>query len=98
MDKSSVKVQILDSEYALKADADAEYLHKLASFVDQKMQKLGESANISSQLKIAVLTALNLADELFRLKEKHSKLLIEIEKTSDKITENLDSYLNRFTN
>lgn len=97
MERRSIKVNIWGSEYALKSDADPQYLQELALFVDKRLQKLGEGATVNSQLKIAVLTALNIADELFRLKEKHEKLVNEIEKTSDQITENLDNYLNRFS-
>jgi cell division protein ZapA len=97
MERNSVTVNILGSEYALKSEAEPQYLQELATFLDKKMQKLGEGTNVGSQLKIAVLTALNLADELFRLKEKHEKLVTEIENTSDQISENLDNYLNRIT-
>ncbi len=96
MEKGSVKVNILGIDYALKSDSDPAYLHELAGYVDQKMRQLGEGTKVNSQLKIAILTALNITDELFRLKTKHEKLLKEIESTSEEITENLDQYLNRY--
>ena len=97
MEKNSVKVNILGSEYALKSDADPEYISDLASYVDQKMEKLQQGSSIHAPLKIAVLTAVNISDELFRLKRKHEKLVKEIESASEEITENLDNFLNQYS-
>lgn len=97
MEKNSVKVNILGSEYALKSDADPEYVSDLASYVDQKMEKLQQGSSIHAPLKIAVLTAVNISDELFRLKRKHDKLVKEIESASEEITENLDNFLNQYS-
>ena len=97
MEKNSVKVNILGSEYALKSDANPEYISDLASYVDQKMQKLQQGSSIHVPLKIAVLTAVNISDELFRLKRKHEKLVKEIESASEEITENLDNFLNQYS-
>ena len=97
MEKNSVKVNILGSEYALKSDADPEYVSDLASYVDQKMEKLRQGSSIHAPLKIAVLTAVNISDELFRLKRKHEKLVKEIESASEEITENLDNFLDQYS-
>ena len=97
MEKQSIKVNILGTEYAFKSDSDPGYIHDIASYVDQKMRKLLESSQVKSQLKIAVLTAVNISDELFRLKSKYEKLIKEIESTSGEITENLDNFLNQYS-
>jgi len=97
MEKNSTKVTIWGSEYALKSDSDPQYLRELAEFVDQRMHKLGDISQVKSHEKIAVLTAVNIADELFRLKRKYEKLVKEIENTSEEITENLDTYLNHYS-
>ncbi|GAB4331318.1 MAG: hypothetical protein Kow0037_07810 [Calditrichia bacterium] len=97
MEKKAIKVNIFGFEYALRSDMEPEYLEELASYVDGKMKQLGESVQSKSQQKIAVLAALNIADEYFRLKRKHEKLVKEIEATSEKITENLDEYLSHYS-
>jgi cell division protein ZapA len=98
MEKQSVRVNIWGIEYALKSESEPQYIEDLANYVDQKMRKLGEGSANKSQVKIAVLTALNIADELFRLKRKYEKLISDIESTSEEITENLDHYLNHYSN
>ena len=97
MDKNSVIVSIMGSDYALKSDVDSQYVQELAAYVDQKMQKLSDGSQVRSPLKIAVLTAVNISDELFRLKRKHEKLVKDIEMTSEEITENLDHFLNQYS-
>ncbi len=97
MEKKTIKVNIWGIEYALKSDADPQYIQKLAEYVDQKIRKLEENIQVKSQLKISVLAALNIADELFRLKRNYEKLLNQVETTSEELTENLDNYLNQYS-
>jgi cell division protein ZapA len=97
MEKQSTKVNILGSEYALKSDSDPQYIQELAVYVDHKMKKLLNETQVKSQLKIAVLTSVNISDELFRLKKKYDNLIKEIESTSGEITESLDNFLNQYS-
>ena len=96
MEKHSIRVNIGGLEYALRSNADPQHVQAVAEYVDKKMRQLSENSSVKSQLKIAVLTALNIADEYFRLKARHENLLREIESTSEEITENLDRYLDQF--
>ena len=97
MEKKTIKVNIWGIDYALKSDADPQYVQKIAEYVDQKIRKLEESIQVKSQLKISILAALNIADELFRLKRNYEKLLNQVETTSEELTEKLDNYLNQYS-
>lgn len=97
MNKNSITVSIMGSDYALKSDVDPQYVQEIAAYVDQKMSRLAEGSQIRVPLKIAVLTAVNISDELFRLKRKYEKLVKDIELTSEEITENLDHFLNQYS-
>lgn len=59
----SVRVEIYDQSYNLRG-TDAEYILKLAEYVDTKMRTLAEQTQTVDSLRLAVLTALNIADEL----------------------------------
>ncbi|HPR63866.1 MAG TPA: cell division protein ZapA [Thermoanaerobaculia bacterium] len=63
-----LEVEIFDRIYRLKSDKDPEYLDKLASYLDEKMKEVAEVAPTVDGQKIAVLAALNIADEYFQLK------------------------------
>ncbi len=90
MQKQSIKVQIGGMEYSLKADAGSDYVQRIAAYVDEKFRRLSEKTSVTSQTKIAVLTALNIADELFRLKEKYDQLVKTVEEESRHLNQEID--------
>lgn len=65
-----VKVEIYGQVYSIGGDLDEKYVHKLAEYVDAKMRAVGEATKTVDSVKIAVLTALALADELQTLREE----------------------------
>jgi len=70
-----VKVEIYDQSYNVSADQDSEaYLKELAAYVDAKMRTVAESARTVDSLKVAVLAALNIADEMFALRERQQQI------------------------
>src|ERR1700761_7174950 len=70
---ASVTVEIYDQTYHLRAQ-DPIYIEKLASVVDSKMRAVSANGNTVDSLRVAVLAALNIADELMRLQD-HCRLL-----------------------
>ncbi len=60
---TSTRVEIFDQTYNLRGP-DAEYLKKLAEYVDAKMRTVAAQASTVDSLRVAVLAALNIADEL----------------------------------
>ena len=70
---TSISVEIYDQTYHLRAH-DPEYIQKLATTVDSKMRAVSANGNTVDSLRVAVLAALNIADELMRLQE-HCRLL-----------------------
>jgi len=63
--KQSVEVQILGQRMVLKADDDPRHIERLASYVRRKVDEVSAHGPISSQ-KLAILAALNIADDYFR--------------------------------
>src|ERR1700722_13298730 len=70
---TSVSVDIYDQTYHLRAH-DPEYIQKLANTVDAKMRAVSANGSTVDSLRVAVLAALNIADELLRLQE-HARTL-----------------------
>ncbi len=66
----SVRVNICGEEYSIKTDVDVETTKQIAEFVNQKMMELKRNSSIRDNLKVAVLSALNIAGELYEYKEK----------------------------
>jgi cell division protein ZapA (FtsZ GTPase activity inhibitor) len=60
------------------------------------MQKLAESSTIKSESKLAVLTALNVADELYQLKLQYKKVIENFNKHSKELSERIDYYIDSY--
>jgi cell division protein ZapA len=90
---NSVKVEIYGSEYRIRGDADPEYIQEIAHYVDSKMREVTSETSLGSSLKVAILTALNIAGELFRERDDRNKLLAQVEERAEELTQVLDSEL-----
>jgi cell division protein ZapA len=74
-----VTVSIFNEEYVVKGEENPEYIEMLASFVDRRMKMIQQRNPNLSSTKVAVLTALNLADELNKLQEDYDELVKNLE-------------------
>lgn len=64
-------VEVHGQRYPIRTTLDAPYVRELAAYVDRKMELALEASPSSDTLGLAVLTALNLADELYRARHQH---------------------------
>ena len=91
-ESGSVRVEIFDQAYNLRG-TDPEYIHRLAEYVDGKMRAVsGQTATVDS-LRLAVLAALNIADEYHVLKRKYEALAADFNQRSQGLAEVLDQAL-----
>ncbi len=70
---NSISVDIYDQTYHLRGQ-DTEYIHRLAEIVDSKMRAVASHGKTVDSLRVAVLAALNIADELATLEQKYDAL------------------------
>jgi cell division protein ZapA (FtsZ GTPase activity inhibitor) len=59
-------VDIQGQRYAIRSELDPKYVNDLAAYVDQRMERVGRELASTDGVRLAVLAALNIADELFR--------------------------------
>ncbi len=84
-------VNIYGSNYTIKGDIDQEYIKKLADYVDNNMREIADQTKMASTQRLAVLTALYIADELFQAKDKKSNAdFSEINKSLKDIIRKID--------
>jgi cell division protein ZapA len=69
-EKIRVTLTIMGEAYILRGSSTREQLCRVGRYVDHMMKELAEKNVLISKHKIAVLAALNIADEMLRLKEK----------------------------
>ena len=69
----SADVEIFGTSYTVKGDADPEYVLQLARYVDEKMRSLQKKSPPTVRVqRLAILTAVNIADELFQPPKDHT--------------------------
>jgi cell division protein ZapA len=64
-----IPVEIHGQRYPVRSSLDPEYIARLAAYVDAKMNTAADSTQGGDSVRVAVLAALNIADELFRCQE-----------------------------
>jgi cell division protein ZapA len=69
-----VPVEIQGQRYPIRSTLDPEYVARLATYVDEKMRAAADTTPTGDSLRLAVLAAINIADELFRCRDaKYSR-------------------------
>lgn len=66
----SVQVEIFGQIYSIKGMAENDYIRELASFVDAKMKEVQKATGTAEPHRVAILTALTISDELYRLRKE----------------------------
>ncbi|MGA1999188.1 MAG: cell division protein ZapA [Terriglobales bacterium] len=89
---NSVRVEIFDQPYNLRG-TDPDYIFKLAEFVDIKMRAVAEQTSTVDSLRLAVLAALNIADEFHILKRKYDGISKEMNQRTSSLESALDEVL-----
>ncbi|HMK52342.1 MAG TPA: cell division protein ZapA [Thermodesulfobacteriota bacterium] len=85
-----VEIKVFGQTYTVKTDAEEEYIKEVAKYVNDKMEEVLKKTKTVSTLNVAILTALNIADDLIKEKEKRKALLREIETKSKDLVEKID--------
>ncbi len=88
----SVRVEIFDQVYNLRG-SDADYILKLAEYVDGKMRAVSEQTATVDSVRLAVLAALNIADEYHLLKRSLETRSPEVRQRASKLASALDEVL-----
>ena len=87
-----VRVEIFDQAYNLRG-SDPEYILKLAEYVDAKMRAVAEATNTIDTVRLAVLAALNIADEYHLLKKRQDNGATDYQKRAHLLAMRWTNYL-----
>jgi cell division protein ZapA len=66
MSSRVVHVEIHGQRYAIRSELDPQYVSELAAYVDEKLRATARELASTDQVRIGVVAALNITDELFR--------------------------------
>ena len=85
-----VEIKVFGQTYTVKTDAEEDHIQEVARYVNEKMDEVLKKTKSVSTLNVAILTALNIADELLKERERKSALLREVEMKSKDLVEKIE--------
>jgi cell division protein ZapA len=90
----TVKVQIFNDTFSIVvSDGNDDRIQELATIVEKRMREIASAGSTIDSRKVAILTALNLADELYRIKAEHERLDRNLAERSAECANLLDQLL-----
>ena len=93
MPSTNTQVEIFGAVYSVRGEDDDGYLQSLADLVDRKMREIAQHVKPGDTTRIAILAALNLADELFQTQSRQEGERVEIQEKVEELTEELSQAL-----
>ncbi|MBK7996985.1 MAG: cell division protein ZapA [Blastocatellia bacterium] len=90
-----VEVKIYNQTYYIRGEGDSEYIQQLAAYVDRRMKEVAAGTMTADSLRVAILAALNIADELYKIRRKLEQLDYTIGERSSEYAQLLDNLLKK---
>jgi len=88
--KQPLTIFIAGQRYVIHSEADETYVHNLAEYVNEQIQDVQQSAKPIAPHRLAVLAALNIADELFQEQKLHAQLKSQVRDKTRTVLSYLD--------
>jgi cell division protein ZapA len=89
-----VEIKVFGQVYTVKTDADGNHIQRVAQYVNEKIDEVVKNTKSVSSLNVAILTALNIADDLIKERAKRLALLEEVEQKSKILVEKINMNIN----
>jgi len=90
-----IKIKIQDNEYLIRSKGnDTDNVYKIAEYVNEKLRETDEISKGISEKRAAILTALNIASDYFRVLDERDRLLQEIQNKSQSLISVINSKIN----
>ncbi len=88
-----VTVEVMGQRFSIRSSLDVEYINRLASYVDHKIHAATEHSTGGDTVRIAVLAAMNIADEYFRSRDTETSLEAALKTRAGEIERMVDDAL-----
>lgn len=85
-----VEIKVFGQTFSVKTDAEEDHLQAVAQYVNEKMEEVLKKTRSVSTLNVAILTALNIADDLLKEKEQRKALVKEVEVKSKNLVDKIN--------
>jgi cell division protein ZapA len=89
--KKPFQIKILGQEFTVMSDSGDEHVEKVVKYLSDKVDEIGKSTNRTNNLNIAILAALNIADEYIRIQGFKEEMCSQVEKRTENIIRLIDN-------
>ena len=89
-----IRVKIRNHEYLILSEDDQGHVNEIAEYVNKKLKEVEESEEGLSEKKVAILGALNIASDYFRVLKERDEILDKIRQRTKTLIYNIDSVIN----
>lgn len=94
----TIEVEICGQRYAIKGEADEEYVKRLAAHVDEQMRNLAQGMKTATMSKLAVLAAINITHQLFQAERVREQGEADMERRALSLMESIEEQLHMARN
>ena len=85
-----MEVMIMGQKFVIKSESDDDYVLKVAQFVDRKITEVMQNTRSVASLNVAILGAMNIADEYFKFQREKSEKIQKVERKVEDLIELID--------
>lgn len=89
--EKSITVNILGNDITIKSEEEAEKVHKIAEYVNKKVNEINEEASGLSDKRKVILVALNIANDYFQVLKERDDLITNLRQRSNALINNINS-------
>ena len=91
--KRKVEVRLVGRNFTIRSEQDEAYLHSLAGFVTRKFEELQRSTRSATTHDLALLVAMNIADELFQAEQQSAETRQQVRARTERILNGIEQAL-----
>lgn len=89
----TIEIEIYGHRYAIKGEADEDYVKRLATYVDEQMRGLAQGMKTATLSKLALLAAINIAHQLFQSEQARQQGEVDVERRALCLMESIEEQL-----
>lgn len=88
--KKQIEIKVMGQKFMVRSDSNEDYINEVATFVDQKMSEVVKNSKAVASLNVAILAAMNIADEYMKYKQAKEHQWTQAEKKIKDVIELID--------
>jgi len=92
--KKTFQISIQGLNFSIASSDDEEHIRDLVKYLNHKMEEIKSKTKTSTTQNLAILSALNIADDFLKLKRQHQGLKQDINNQLERVSYQIDNYIN----